>query len=355
MRTPISLQERVVGLFVGASLLVLMSAVLAMGYRVDLLDAFREGFVLYAAAREGHGAVAGSPVKVLGVEMGSVTRVDLREDPAFPGRPVRLTIRLRSSALPFLSERMRAVIVEPPLGSGMPPFGTAAVELRADEPEGPRGTLARYSTLVAESEPSMVQAMTRMAGDVTLLRAEMIKSISAMGSTFTNLHHLTEALSRGDGLAGRMMTDSKLASDLEATLTEARATSVDLRRLVAEMNRVTLKFPPAIDATRNLAVVSQKSLGRLDSTLDSLPRLLASTERTLAASEELVANLRKTSGYAPELARKVDVSLEETHRLVEAAQKNLLLRGNLPERPTLRTEAEVRPPALLPSASAPRP
>lgn len=355
MRTPVSPQERATGLFLGVVLLMIVGSALATGYRIDILDVFREGFVVQAAASEGHGAVVGSPVKVRGVELGAVTRVELRNDPAFPGRPVWLTMRLHPSAEPFLSAGMEAIIVEPPLGSGMPPFGTAAVELRSEkgEEKQPRTPLARRSILLARGEPSMVHTMALMADNVSALRTEMLKSIEEMGSTFSNMHHLTEALSRGEGVAGRLMTDRKLANDLDAMISDARATTTDMRRLVAEMSRVAQKFPEPLAEMRNLSRDGQKTLVRLDGTLDALPRLLASTERTLAASEELVANLRKTAGYAPELARKVDLSLEETSRLVEAAQKNFLLRNNLPQRPTIRTEAEVRPPAVLPSAPRP--
>lgn len=351
MRTPISAQERAAGFFLGAVLLMLMGSALATGYRIDILDVFREGFVLHAVASGGHGAVVGSPVKVRGVELGSVTRVELKDDPAYPGRPVRLTIRLHPSAEPFLEDGMEAILVEPPLGSGMPPFGTAAVELRAEGRQGQaRRPLPRRSVLLARGEPSMVHTMALMADNVTALRTEMLKSIEAMGSTFTNMHHLTESLTRGEGVVGRMMTDKKLADEMDGMIKDARAATTDMRRLMVEMNRVAVKFPETLDETRSLSRDGQKTLARLDGALDALPRLIASTERTLSASEELVVNLRKTAGYAPELARKVDVSLEETSRLVESAQKNFFLRNNLPERPAVRTEAEVRPPAVLPSA-----
>lgn len=352
MRTPITRVERATGIFLGLTLLLVVASLLATGYRVDILEAFREGFVFYAVADEGHGVVVGSPVKVLGVEMGSVTGVELRDDPVYPGRPVRLTIRLRSSANSFVAAGVHAVIVEPPLGSGMPPFGTAAVELRA-QPSGERKLLARHATVLADSEPSIVQNVARLSNDVNAMRAQMLKTVDAMGSTFTNMHRLTDSLARGEGIAGRVLSDPKLANDLDAMLGDARAATADMRQLMVEMNRVTRQFPATLDEARNLSKDGQKLIVRLDGAIEAMPRLIASTERTLAASEELVVSLRKTAGYAPELARKVDVSLEETSRLVESAQKNFLLRNNLPQRPTVRTEAEVRPPAVLPPAVQP--
>jgi hypothetical protein len=94
--------------------------------------------------------------------------------------------------------------------------------------------------------------------------------------------------------------------------------------------------------------------------LEDLPAILEVTERTLALAEELTRDLRAASRYAPELARKVDASIEEANRLVDAAQRSVLLRGALPERSRPRTEAEVRPavgldlPGAPPPAPAPR-
>jgi ABC-type transporter Mla subunit MlaD len=354
MRTPISRHEQAVGVFLALVLLLLTLALVTTGRRVDVLDAFREGYLVQAAAEEGHGAVVGSPVKVRGVEMGSVTRVELIDDPAQPGRPVRLTFRLRREAAAFLQDETVAYIIEPPLGSGMPPFGTAAVELRS---KGTRPLAAR-TTIRAEGEPSMVTTMAQMSRDVAAVRGELLKAIEEMGSSFANLRRLSEALVDGHGFAGKLVSDPSVAGDLEAMLRDARATAGDMRRLMGEMNRVTTQVPAVIQDARSLSRDGQHLMARLDASLDALPRLVASTERTLALTEELLGTLKRTAGYAPELARKVDVSLDETSRLVEAAQRNFILRSTLPDRPVLRTEAEVRPPALArpsPVSSAPSP
>lgn len=349
MRTPISRFERATGLFLSVVFALLVIGVLATGYRVDLLDAFSEGFVLFAVADEGHGAVVGSPVKVRGVEMGTVTKLELRDDARFPGRPVRMTIRIRASAAHFLSPRTRAIIVEPPLGSGMPPFGTAAIELRS---EGD-GFLKKYATVEAEGELSMVGTMAKMSQDVSAMRDRMLHSIDEMGSTFTNMRKLTESMADGKGIAGRMLTDPALARDLEAMLHDARAATGDMRKLMTDMNRVTGQVPAVLNDAHAISQDGQRLMAKVDGALASLPRLVASTERTLAATEELLASLKKTAGYAPELVRKVDVSLEETNRLVEAAQKNFVLRSTLPDRQPVRSEAETRPPAVLPPPAKP--
>jgi phospholipid/cholesterol/gamma-HCH transport system substrate-binding protein len=354
MQTPITKFERATGVFITVVFALITLAILGAGHRTNIIDFFREGFILYAVAEEGHGAAVGSPVKVRGVEVGSVTRVELNNTPEHPDKPVRLTIRIQPQAAQFLKDRTVAVIIEPPLGSGMPPFGTAAVELRTAGGQA----LARRATIMAEGEESMVQTMAKMSRDVSAMRDQLLSSVSEMGSTFANMRRLTDSMVDGKGLAGRMLTDAQLASDLESTLRDARSATGDARRLMNDMGKATAQLPAVMSDARATTKDAQQMMAKLSASLESMPRLIASTERTLALTEDLMHSLRSTAGYAPELVRKVDVSLDETNRLVEAAQRNFILRSTLPDRVGVRTESVVRPPVVLPRgapATAPAP
>ncbi len=345
MRTPITRVERATGLFLLVVSLLGVLAVIGAGRRSEIAELFRAGFVISAATESAYGAAVGSPVKVRDVEVGSVTRVELRDDPAFPGKPVRITMRLRASAARFLKDQTVAVVVEPPLGSGMPPFGTSSVLLRSEGDQPLRaGAVVR-----AEARESMVTTFARMSRDVSEMRGQMNAAIAEMGSTFVNLRKLTDALAHGQGLAGRMMTESQLADDLEGMLKEARAASTEARRAFSETERLTKEMSAFTKDAREATQQGAKVFARADHALDDVPRLLATTERTMALAEQLVIELRQATRTAPELARKVDVSVEEATRLVEAAQRNFLLRGTLPERVRPRTETVVRPP--MPSSS----
>ena len=92
MRTPITRLERSVGAFLLVVALLGMAALVGAARRVDFFDMFREGFILYAVAEDGFGVAVGSPVRLHGVEVGSVTDLALVKDPAHPGKTVRLTI-----------------------------------------------------------------------------------------------------------------------------------------------------------------------------------------------------------------------------------------------------------------------
>jgi methyl-accepting chemotaxis protein len=112
------------------------------------------------------------------------------------------------------------------------------------------------------------------------------------------------------------------------------------------MRTATARAPDLEKGAEQSADELRKTLVRVNQVLDSVPRIVATAERTLATTEELVEQLRVASSYAPELARKADVSIDETNRLVEAAQKNFLIRSTMADRNNPPTESEVRPPAI---------
>lgn len=349
MRTPISKYERAAGGFLLVVTALLLMAIVGSGRLGEMFELLREDFIIQAMADDGFGAAVGSPVKVHDVEVGTVTRVELVHDARYPTKPVRITMRIRPKAASFLSDATVAVIVMPPLGSGMPPFGTSSVELRT----GGTSPLARGAVIGAEGQESMVANMARLTKDVSAMRDEFTRAIHEMGSSFANMRKLTDELAAGKGLAGRVMNDEHLADELDGTLRDARAATKDVRKLMADVEKITREAPAMVDDARAMSRDGQKLLVKLNAAMDELPKVMAATERTLVLAEDLTKQLRTAAGHAPELARKVDMSLEETNRLVEAAQKNFFLRGTLPDRAVVRTESAVRPPVVLPDAGAP--
>lgn len=337
MRTPTSRFERATGAFLLAVLVLLCAALLGSGRVTELFEAGRADFVLYAMSTEGFGVAVGSPVTVHDVEVGAVTKVRLVHDAAFPGKPVKITMRIRPKAATFLSDRTVAELV-------MPPFGASTIELRTE------GTapLAREAIIAAEGQESLVTNMTRLTRDFSALREDVSRVLQEMVLSFVNLRKLTEGLANGKGLAGRVLSDERLADELMATLKDARAATQDARKLLAEAEK---QVPGAMSDTRAMTQDGQKLVAKLNVAVDELPRVIAATERTLALAEQLTATLLTAAGHAPELARKVDASLDETNRLVTAAQNSVFL-GSMPDRPVVRTESAVRPPIVLPDAGA---
>lgn len=343
MRTPVTRFEKLTGAFLVATGLLLVVALAGAFRRQRFSDLFAEQFIVSAVADDAYGTAVGSPVKLHDVEIGSVQAVELDEEPAHPGKSVKIRMAIQPRAARFLRDRTIARILRAPFGSGMPPFGTSSIELVAE------GTaqLAPNATIEALGEESLIATMLSMRRDFEGLRDKATPMLDRLSAALDDVHVITTAIARGDGFAGRMLNDARTADDLSSMLRDAKSVTGDLKGMTAALKVAVAKAPALAEGAEETSREVQKTLARVNALLETMPRIVATMDRTLAAAEELTANLRTASTAAPDLARKVDVSIDETNRLVEAAQRNFLLRATLPDRPTPRTEAEVRPSAAL--------
>jgi ABC-type transporter Mla subunit MlaD len=274
---------------------------------------------------------------VHGVEVGVVTAVELVQSGA--GRnttPVRIAMRISEHGASFLKERTVAHVERVHMGTGVPPFAKPPIELWT---EG-QAPLPVGSVLETIGDETMVESFAKLSRDVGAVR----KQLQDLSGLFDDARVIAKALAGGEGAAGKLLHDPATAESLTGMLRDARATTTSLSKLVDDARALSDKAPPLIAEMRGMSQEGRKAMEGMNRAAGDLPRLLKAVERTLKLAEELAGNLRTASVYAPELARKVDASIEETNRLVDAAQRSVILRSTLPEREYPRTESEVRPP-----------
>jgi hypothetical protein len=225
------------------------------------------------------------------------------------------------------------------MGPGVPPFAVPPIELRT----AGSAPLADGSTVDAVGDETMVDAFVALAHDVGKVRA----LLDGLGDSVKDLQTITKALARTDGAAGRFINDPATADEMTAMLDGARGATSSLQKLIADAHKLSGQAGPLLAEMQGASKDGRDALAGAAIAARDLPRVLKTAERTLKIAEELVVNLRAASVYAPELARKVDASLEETNRVVDAAQRSLILRNTVPDRQAPRTEVEVRPPVPL--------
>jgi ABC-type transporter Mla subunit MlaD len=332
-----------VAAFLAAAAILVVAMGLYSGRSAGLFD---EGAVFYAISPDAYGTVKGSPVRVHGVEVGVVTAVELVHDA--PGsnatntkdtknaKPVRISIRISEHGASFLKERTVAHVERVHMGTGVPPFAKPPIELWT-EGDAP---LPVGSVIETVGEETMVESFAKLSRDVGAVR----KQLQDLNGLFDDARVISKALAGAEGAAGKLLHDPDTAESLTAMIRDARATTTSLSKLVDDARALSDKAPPLIAEMRGMSQEGRKAMEGVNRAAGDLPRLLKAVERTLKLAEELAVNLRTASVYAPELARKVDASIEETNRLVDAAQRSVILRNTLPERQYPRTESEVRPP-----------
>jgi ABC-type transporter Mla maintaining outer membrane lipid asymmetry permease subunit MlaE len=301
-------------------------------------------FIVHAASADSYGTRVGSIVRVHGVEVGSVTEVKLVHDPERPDKPVRITMRVSRHGASFLRERTVAHVERIHMGTGVPPFAVPPIDLRTDG----SAELASGAIVETVGEETMVESMAKLSREVTAVR----KHIDGLSGSFGDLQKITKAMAGTDGAAGRLLHDPATAEGISELVDGARGATSQIQKLLAEAQVLSGQAGPLLADMQGASKEGREALAAASKAAQDLPRMLKAAERTLKLAEELVVNLRAASAYAPELARKVDASIEETNRVVDAAQRSLILRNTLPDRQTPRTEAEVRPPIPLGEAGS---
>jgi ABC-type transporter Mla subunit MlaD len=333
MKLDTTKSKKVAAFFAIAAILIALTRI----YPERGLGLFDDGAVFYAISPDAYGTVKGSPVRVHGVEVGVVTAVELVQSGA--GRnttPVRIAMRISEHGASFLKERTVAHVERVHMGTGVPPFAKPPIELWT---EG-QAPLPVGSVLETIGDETMVESFAKLSRDVGAVR----KQLQDLSGLFDDARVIAKALAGGEGAAGKLLHDPATAESLTGMLRDARATTTSLSKLVDDARALSDKAPPLIAEMRGMSQEGRKAMEGMNRAAGDLPRLLKAVERTLKLAEELAGNLRTASVYAPELARKVDASIEETNRLVDAAQRSVILRSTLPEREYPRTESEVRPP-----------
>ena len=341
MRTPLTWIEKVVGLFV-VLILALFAAALFYTAQRHRLFQLKRPFEVFANYDKGYGLKVGAPVVINDVDGGVVTDVKLvraervqvvNEEQKKLGTLVRVTIRVEDDFAEFLGYRTKANVVRPPIGS-------SSIELLS---EGPPGSLRLGATIESMVEESLFEKLAKVRDDIFAVREQILRTLQDLQKIIENVRITTDALARGEGTIGRAIEDPAMSEDVAASIREARAMIEHLRAVAENANGASGRIPAISREAQGLVEDARAAVRKVDASLAELPAIVSSLERVLAEVEKIAANFREASGGAPELVRKADRGLLEANRLIQAAQKNFLIRGGLPERRPPESGAEIPP------------
>lgn len=313
-------RELMVGSFAALALVTVALGILAVGSGSALFSRTAE---YHAGFPSTDGLRQGAPVKLSGVQIGVVHRIDLPVDPAAAGIDVVMRVRdehatrLRQdakAALRFLQIVSGEKYVEifpgspslpalPP-GSTIPPLDEQGL---LDQGEDIAANLAKITASVSR----LLEPLERGEG----LLGEMLQDpefgkegLAALRTALENIAALTADLRAREGLAGRLISDPALAgigddlaiaarglagfaSELDgqrAAIAEIVGSDGDLRRALASLNAT--------------AAALERTAARLERSRGLLGRLLNDEEW----SEGLAGDLREIAARGASIARKID-------------------------------------------------
>jgi phospholipid/cholesterol/gamma-HCH transport system substrate-binding protein len=286
---------------VGAISLAVLAAMILAAFRAQDLPVIGGGDTYYASFSEAGGLKANDEVRIAGVRVGKVEKVELAGD------HVRVTFRVDGAA-DFGSETAAAIKVKTLLGAmflSLQPAGSGQLEEGAEIPvertSSPYEVVEAFAGLAETSEQidtdQLAQSLTTLADltrntpeefrealdGVSQLSANVAARDEQINQLLGNLEKVSTVLDERDGDIIRLMKDSdvlfrSLVTRREAVHRLLVSTSTLSRELTALVRQSRADLKPALTHLENVVAVLNKNEDNIDNSL----RLMAPFYRVFA-------------------------------------------------------------------------
>jgi phospholipid/cholesterol/gamma-HCH transport system substrate-binding protein len=273
--------------------------------------------------RTTEGLVVGSPVKMAGVVIGTVTDIRLLSDPARPG--IRVEIGVSKTYAPLIREDSDGALRILQLLSGekfveIDPGSADKAELPPGStiPVGPTQPLLEQAAASAENLSEITVSLRNILSSLERgegLIGKMIQDpefaeegLEKLGRTVDNLEVLTTRLRQGGGFAGRLLTDEKFAErvdDLGAAMGNLSDVLQGVRKDQGAVGALLTEGgagQQAIDNLRDATAGLKRVTDRLESADSLVGRILADPEY----AKKVADDLQRITGNTAEILEKIN-------------------------------------------------
>jgi phospholipid/cholesterol/gamma-HCH transport system substrate-binding protein len=313
-------REATVGAFVAMALIVLAVGVMAVGGESRL---FSRKATYRAVLPSTDGLIVGSPVKMAGVQVGTVTALHLPTDPGAAGIEVSMGVqrvyasRVRKGSqvslkfLQYLSGEKYLELTpgepgqpELPDGEIIPSSGGSGIFEQGED-------IADNLNAITISLKEILEPLQKGEGLLgqAIQNPEFGKeSLAALQQTLKNIEAVTGQIRNGEGMAGRLINDRTLGGKLD-----------DLGKAITSMSTVLESAANGEglvgdvlkkDGTSQQAVVDLRdaaaSLKRVAARLESTDGLVGKILNDPAYSDAIASKLQETATNLAEITRKIN-------------------------------------------------
>jgi phospholipid/cholesterol/gamma-HCH transport system substrate-binding protein len=301
--------DEIVGAVVLACLAVFIGVLINAGL---LKNWFQPSFTLrILLPDEGvAGLAAGAEVQVLGTRAGEIRQIVID-----PNQRMHAVARIDDQMRPFIrrdsvvSIRRQfgvagAAYIDISRGTGRELDWSYAV-IAATSDRAPTDTLgqmideirAKIVPLLDEVQQAIV-AFTAVARRAVDPAGPLEQTLGSAQQTLASAASIARRVEKGEGLAGRLVADGKLATDLEASLLSVRELAAQLERTSKDpriaqiLQRTDAVLGSLQTVTRNLASSTPRIAQNVAATTDALPTTLLQAQITAHELELLLGQLR---------------------------------------------------------------
>jgi phospholipid/cholesterol/gamma-HCH transport system substrate-binding protein len=251
------------------------------------------------------GLASGAEVQVLGTRAGEVRRIVID-----PGQRMYALARVEDQMRPFIRRNSQvsirrqfgvagAAYLDISRGTG-PELDWSYAVLTASGDRAPTDTLGQMVDELRAKILPLIDDIQKAVLAFTLVAQRVVDPKGPLEQTLASAASIAGRVEKGEGVAGRLIANDKLAADLEATLLSLRELSGQLERTskdprIAEIVQRTNAILASLQTTtRGLAETTPKITQNVVSTTDTLPATLLQAQLAAHELELLLAQLRQS-------------------------------------------------------------
>jgi phospholipid/cholesterol/gamma-HCH transport system substrate-binding protein len=308
-----------VGVFVLVGIIIFVAAVLTLGGQKKT---FEKKSSIRAIFKDVSGLQVGNNVWFSGMKIGTIKKMSFT-----PNSMVEVVMNVETKDLPYIKKDARAKISS-------------------------EGFIGNKIVVIFDGTPSSPHVVEDdlLAVDEGMNTDEMIATLQRNNKNLLditgNIKTITERLMNGQGSAGKILSDDKLANDLQAAVTSLRTASMQVQKITSDVASYTSQLQSEGSLTNSLIhdtvfysrlkasafqiqqasttiKESSDNIKRVTSNIEDVSRRLNSTGSpvgVLLNDEEAGKNLKMTLQNLQGGSKKLDEDLE-------ALQHNFLFRG----------------------------
>ncbi len=317
--------ETIVGIFVVASLAVLLIMVLIIARQEGLFQQYMEYKAIF---KNVSGLKPGSEVHLAGVTVGNVKDITIS-----PGGTTQVTFHV----IKKYSDQVRAD-TQASIGY-MGLLGDKSLDLTAGTPSQPAippdGWVASIepldiTQLLAKAGPSL-EDLSKILHNLATISGSMTKPGGDITKILEQVREIVTKVNQGKGTLGLLVNDSTLYKETTQTVSGAK-------KIVGEVDK---NFFGKGAKTQQTLTNLHSTVSNASKTASNLQEATTGLPGMMKKADSFLDTLRKTGKSLPDLITEAETTVSDADKAAKAAQKSWLLRRNVPkpQEHTIRMDA----------------
>ena len=320
--------ETVVGVFVLASLALLLAAVVLIGRRQNI---FEKRYTIIGDFRSVSGLQSGAEVHLAGISIGYVQNIKFGSNDRVMvamsvGRNQKERIRADSTAsirtMGLMGDRYVGITV----GTGDEPPIEPGDTIRTSEVFG-------LGEMLEEARPTL-QNIENAVRNISILTDELTDPAGEVGTILENIKVLTTETRQGKGTIGALLTRDDIYDKASDVLDTTQETMENFQTASSNIKEASAELPAIMESTKTSVGKFAKFSEEATEAAEGIGDIVDSGWKVMKDAETIASNLRSASQDIKEATPKIAPLLatagegvNEAKKVVDAAKRSWLIRG----------------------------